>query len=200
MDRFYSQGFKSYTSLYPRCGGDGDAATPASGHRVGVDASPSYIRHPPVPSRIAANYDARALREDLWFVMVLREPVARLISQFSMLKIENQPGGSPFDAWAREQVASARSREGRSRVVLPRCAPSRRKKVALNVLLARSHQAARVSSSRGSICRGVARRSAGARVGVANWGRGRARGGGGGGGGGGGLGPSAAHAATRRRR
>ena len=74
-----------------------DAASPplpANGYVVGIDASPSYIRDPYVPPRVAAEYGfplggGPSLVDRLLLVAVLREPTSRIFSQ-----VRSAPAGA----------------------------------------------------------------------------------------------------------
>ena len=74
--RHWQRGCAAYSSLYNPRGG--------APIQIGIDASPSYLRTPQAAERVLTCYDHVALTRTT-FVAVLRDPVSRLHSEFSML-------------------------------------------------------------------------------------------------------------------
>jgi len=106
-DRHWDAGCGAYAGLYAR------AAPEDAPGAIGVDATPAYLRDARAPARAAACYGPRGLAAAT-FVAVLRDPVARLFSDFALRRrgwAGWKDDGRPFDArvaaWLADDGAAA---------------------------------------------------------------------------------------------
>jgi hypothetical protein len=79
FDRFYANGERWYRAHFPLKGGS----------RLSMEATPYLLFYPPAPQRVAADLPASTR-----FIVLLRDPVQRAISQYwhsCRLKAEDQP-------------------------------------------------------------------------------------------------------------
>ena len=107
-NRTYHQGLRAYRAIYPPCPSPDEGG---GGFVVGIDSSPSYIRDPWSPIRVASAYGgcggSSSLMARLVLVVVLRDPTDRAISQFAHLHSAEASRPGSFEEWAAMQLRLA---------------------------------------------------------------------------------------------